>query len=79
MLFYMIFGTNLLTQCLVPAVVFCLFFTLQEINIKRSPNATKLLEDFFWARKKPVGQGSTWGLLKGSITHQGAPGGPSAP
>ena len=47
-------------------VAFCLFFTSQEINIKQSPNATKLLEDFFgpediqWAKEAPGG------LLEGS-------------
>ena len=30
-----------------PVVVFCLFFVLQNINIKRSPNAMKLFGDFF--------------------------------
>ena len=45
--FISFFGTNLLTYCLVPVVVFCLFFTSQKINIKRSPNAVKLFVDFF--------------------------------
>ena len=56
-----------------------MFFTLQEINIKGSPKATQLLEDFFgpeesqWAKEAPEG------LLEVSSIHQGAPGGPSAP
>ena len=41
-------------------------FTSQEINIKRSPNAAKLLEDFFGARGHPVGQGCTWGVPRGA-------------
>ena len=35
---------------------------------------------FFWARRHPVGQESTWGgCYEGSTTHQGALGGPGAP
>ena len=62
-----------------PVAVFCMFLTSQEINIKRSPNAMQLLEDFFgpeesqWAKEAPEG------LLEGSSTHQGAPGSPGAP
>ena len=50
-------GTNLLTQCPVLVAVFCLFFTSQEINIKRSPNVAKLSVHFFgpkdiqWAKE----------------------------
>ena len=59
--FISFFGTNLLTQCLVPVAIFCLFFTSQKINIKRSPNTAKLYGDFFglegtqWARAAPGG------------------------
>ena len=73
------FGTNLLTQCLVPVAVFCLFLTSQEINIKQSPNTAKLFVDFLWTRTLPMGQSSTWGCPEGGTTHQGAPGGPGAP
>ena len=76
---YIIFRTNLLTQCLVPVAIFCLFFTSQEINIKRSPNTAKLFVDFLWTRRLPMGQSSTWGCPEGGTTHQGAPGGPGAP
>ena len=44
-----------------PVVVFCLFFTSQEIDTKWSPNAATLFEDFFgpediqWAREAPGG------------------------
>src|SRR6266536_3678685 len=56
-----------------------MFFTSQKINIKRSPNATKLHGDFLWTRRHPMGQGKAWGCFEGSTTHQGAPGGPGAP
>ena len=61
-------------------VVFCMFFTSQEINIIWSPNAKKLYGDFFglegtkWALAVPGG-----GCPEGDITHQGAPGGLGAP
>jgi hypothetical protein len=57
---------------------FACFFTLQEINTKRSPNAAKLFGDFFgpedtsWAKKVPEGGSEE------STTHQGVPGGPGA-
>src|SRR5215216_899014 len=60
--FISFFGTNLLTQCLVPVVVFCLFSISQEINIKRSPNTAKLFVHFLWTRRHPMGQSSTWGV-----------------
>ena len=63
--FYIIFGTNLLTQCQVLVAVFSMFFTSQEINIKQSPNATKLHDDFLWARRKAMGPGCTWGAPRG--------------
>ena len=72
-------GTNLLTQCPVLVAVFCLFFTSQKINIKRSPNAAKLFVEFLWTRRHPVGQRSTWGCPEGGTAHQGAPGGPGTP
>ena len=31
-----------------PVVVFCMFLTSQEINIKRSPNIAKLFGELFW-------------------------------
>ena len=42
------FGTNILIQCLVPVSVCCMFFVLQNIHIKRSPNGIKTDGDFFW-------------------------------
>ena len=62
-----------------PVAVFGLFFTSQEINIKRSPNTAKLFMDFYgpedieWAREAPGG------CPEGGATHQGAPGPPGAP
>ena len=53
--------------------IFCLFFTSQEINTKRSPNATKLHRDFLWTRRDPMGQSCTRGCPEGGSTHQGAP------
>ena len=53
--FISFFGTNLLTQCPVPVLVFCLFFTSHEINIKRSPNTAKLFVDFFMDQKTSNG------------------------
>ena len=42
MLFYIIFGTNLLTRGLVPVPVFFAYFSVsQKRNIKRNPNETK--------------------------------------
>ena len=41
---------------------FACFFTSQEINTKRSPNATKLYGDFLWTRRNLMGQGCAWGV-----------------
>ena len=49
------------------------FFTSQEINTKRSPNATKLHRDFFWTSRHLMGPGCAWGCSEESTTHQGAP------
>ena len=46
--FYMIYWTNLLIQCPVPVLVFCMFFVSRNIHIKRSPNAIKFHEELFW-------------------------------
>ena len=47
MLFYIIFGTNILIQCLVPVPVCCMFFVSQNVHIKQSPNGIKTDGDFF--------------------------------
>ena len=62
-----------------PVVVFCMFFTLQEINTKRSPNVVKLFVDFFGLEDNQWAEEAPGGRSKGSTTHQGAPGGPGAP
>ena len=43
----MIYWTNILIQCLVPFPVFCMFFVLQNIHIKRSPNAINFMKNYF--------------------------------
>ena len=53
MLFYIIFGTNLLTQRPVSISVFSIFCVLKKRNIKRSPNGIKLYDDFSWTRRHP--------------------------
>ena len=45
--FYTVFGTNILIQCPVSVPVCCMFFVLQNIHIKRSPNGIKTDGDFF--------------------------------
>ena len=35
-----------------------MFFTSQEFNIKQSPNATKLHDNFLWARRKAMDPGA---------------------
>ena len=47
MLFYMIIGTNLLTQSPVPVSVFPCFSVSQKRNIKRSPNGMKPSGELF--------------------------------
>ena len=59
-----------------------LFFSCFLLRRKSIPNGAKHNETIgkqFWTRRHPVGQENTWGWLKGSSTHQGAPGGPGAP
>src|SRR3989337_120082 len=56
-----------------------MFFTSQEINTKRSPNAATLFVDFFgpediqWAKEVPKREPEV------STRHQGTPGGHGAP
>ena len=45
---FIIFGTNILIQCPVPVPVCCMFYVLQNIHIKRSPNRIKTGEAYFW-------------------------------
>ena len=53
MLFYMIFGTNLLTQSPVPVLFFPCFRVSQKRKIKRSSVDLKLHGTYFWTRKRP--------------------------
>ena len=46
--FYMIYWTNLLIQCPVPVLVFCMFFVSRKIHIKQSPNVIKIYGELFW-------------------------------
>ena len=52
--FYIIFGTNLLTQGPVQIAVFFAYFSVsQKKNIKRSPNGMKPRECVFWNKRDP--------------------------
>ena len=57
--FYIIFGTNLLTQSPVPVSVFSCFRVSQKRNIKRSPIDLKFNGAYFWTRRSPrsIGDG----------------------
>ena len=50
--FYIIFGTNLLTQSPVPVSVFPCFSVSQKRNIKQSPNRMKPSGELFLERKQ---------------------------
>ena len=76
--FYTIFGTNILIQCPVPVPVCCMFFVLQNIHIKRSPNGIKTDGDFFgiymiFGKKNPRE------MMPEGATRQGARAKPSWP
>ena len=58
---------------------FSMFFTSYEINIKRSPNATKLHDDFLWAIRKAMGPGCTWGVPRGGHNPPGRAWPPGVP
>ena len=77
MLFYIIFGTNLLTEGPVPVYVFFAYFSVsQKRNIKRSPNGMKPSGELFleqtWSRglgvdvkqsmRRPRGRGGAYPL-----------------
>ena len=53
MLFYMIFGTNLLTQSLVPVSIFPCFWVSQKRKTKWSPIDLKLHGTHFWKERSP--------------------------
>ena len=64
-----------------PVVVFCMFFTSQEINTKRSPNAAKLFVDIFgpediqWAGEAPGGAPGGAQPTRARLEAQAHPGG----
>ena len=62
-----------------PVAVFCLFFTSQKSNIKRSPNATKLFADFLCPEDAQEAQNVHQRGPVGPTRHQGAPEAPSTP
>ena len=62
-----------------PVAIFSMFFTSQEINIKRSLNATKLHDDFYGPERRQWALVAPGGSLEEGTTHQGAPGGLGAP
>ena len=74
-LFYFIFGTNLLTQSPVSVSVFSLFWVSQKRNAKRSPNGIKLYKDFSWTRRHlgdlEFKSEELWGVHKGGGRAQG--------
>ena len=54
MLFYIIFGTNVLTGGPVPISVFFAYFRVsQKTNTKQSPNGMKLRDDLSWTESNP--------------------------
>ena len=53
MLFYMIFGTNLLTYSLVRISVFSLFLSIAEKENQTKSNDLKFHGDYFWTRTSP--------------------------
>ena len=55
---------------------FCLYFTLQNINTKQSPNAVKLFKDFFCTRRRRMVQESTRGEARGEHNPPGRAWGP---
>ena len=77
--FIIFLSTNLLTRCLVSVLVFCVCFALQVYPTKRSPNATKLFEDFFCPEDTQRAKGAHERRPVGPTRHQGARGAPSAP
>ena len=69
MLFYMVFGTNLLTYSPVPVSVFPCFRISQKRKTKRSPIDLKLDGAYFWTRRRPRSQ--RVGPEESRATHEG--------
>ena len=49
-----------------PVAIFCMFFTSQEINTKRNPNAAKLFVDFFGPEEIQSAGEAPGGALRGA-------------
>ena len=73
MQFYIIFGTNLLTQSLMPVPVFPCFRVSQKRKIKRSPIDLKLHGTYFWTRRSPRSIGVGPGESRAAHEGGGAP------
>ena len=63
--FYIIFGTNILIQCLVPVPVCWMFYVSQKTNIKRNPNGIKTDGEYFWNIWRIPKEKSTWDGARG--------------
>ena len=71
--FYIVFGTNLLTQSPVPVSVFSLFLSIAERKTKRSPIDLKFDRDYFWTRRSPRSTEDGPGESRGHHEGGGAP------
>ena len=73
--FYIIFGTNLLTQSPVPVSVFFVayFRVSKKRKIKRSPIDLKLHGTHFWKERSPEDLECTSGDLRGGHEAGGTP------
>ena len=69
MLFYIIFGTNLLTKSPVPVYVFPCSRVSQKRKTKRSPIDLKIDGDYFWTKRSPQSIGD--GPEESQGTHKG--------
>ena len=77
--FYIIFGSNLLTEGPVQIAVFGAYFSVsQKRNIKRSPNGMNLRERDFWNEHDPGDLDPKSRKLRGSHEVGGAPTPPGA-
>ena len=67
--FYIIFGTNLLTQSPVPVSIFSFFFVIQKRNTKRSPIDMPIFDNFLWTKRSPWSK--RVGLEESQAVHEG--------
>ena len=54
-------------------------FYITENQYQMESKYNEVYDDFLWTKRKKVGPGCTWGSPEEGTTHQGTPGGPSAP